>query len=84
MQLNNYLIEQSVKSTTHVVWAWCIGVVCFFMMLRRHRLIVQGEVTALLSAMRGAGTGGRWIEISKSNAVIKVYLPGSIDYTIPF
>ena len=40
-------------------------------MLRRHKLIVQGEVTAVLSALRGGGGGGggRWIGMGRSNSV---------------
>ena len=40
-------------------------------MLRRQKLIVQGEVTAVLSALRGGGGGGggRWIGIGRSNSV---------------
>lgn len=41
-------------------------------MLKKHRLIVQGEVTALLSVLRGTSTGGGglWMGIGKFNSVI--------------
>lgn len=53
-----------------------VGVVSFDepAMLRRQKLIVQGEVTAVLSALRGGGGGGggRWIGIGRSNSVNQI------------